>query len=164
MKSLYNYITEKILINKNSKSLPKWKLFFEEFPFSKTELTIIFDKIQEWVKTNNVNDEDIICVCSNKYEDKSFKFNEYIKNWEDIYKFNNKEHKNDFKLYKYTFIDFYINENVIWISPTYSIKDYIYVTTKNYINFCEWTLIKQQKNHYTNDSFFIAGDDGIEPP
>ena len=79
MKSLYNYITEKILINKNSKSLPKWKLFFEEFPFSKTELTIIFDKIQEWVKTNNDNDEDIICVCSNKYEDKSFKFNEYKK-------------------------------------------------------------------------------------
>ena len=137
MKSLCNYITEKILINKNSKSLPKWKLFFEEFPFSKTELTIIFEKIQEWAKTNNVNDEDIICVCSNKYEDKSFKFNEYIKNWEDIYKFNNKEHKNDFKLYKYTFIDFYINENVIWISPTYSIKDCIYVTTKNYINFCE---------------------------
>ena len=67
MKSLYNYITEKILINKNSKSLPKWKLFFEEFPFSKTELTIIFDKIQEWAKTNNVNDEDIICLCSNKY-------------------------------------------------------------------------------------------------
>ena len=139
MKSLYNYITEKILINKNSKSLPKWKLFFEEFPFSfsKTGLTIIFAKIQEWAKTNNVNDEDIICVCSNKYEDKSLKFNEYIKNWEDIYKFNNKEYKNDFKLYKYTFIDFYINENVIWISPTYSIKDYIYVTTKNYINFCE---------------------------
>ena len=137
MKSLSNYITEKILINKNSKFLAKWKLFFEEFPFSKTELTIIFEKIQEWAKTNNVNDEDIICVCSNKYEDKSFKFNEYIKNWEDIYKFNNKKHKNDFKLYKYTFIDFYINENVIWISPTYSIKDYIYVTTKNYINFCE---------------------------
>ena len=139
MKSLYNYITEKILINKNSKSLPKWKLFFEEFPFSfsKTGLTIIFEKIQEWAKTNNVNDEDIICVCSNKYEDKSFKFNEYIKNWEDIYKFNNKEHKNDFKLYKYTFIDFYINENIIWISLTYSIKDYIYVTTKNYINFCK---------------------------
>ena len=137
MKSLYNYITEKILINKNSKFLSKWKLFFEEFPFSKTELTIIFEKIQEWAKTNNVNDEDIICVCSNKYEDKSFKFNEYIKNWEDIYKFNNKKNKNDFKLYKYTFIDFYINENVIWISPTYSIKDYIYVTTKNYINFCK---------------------------
>ena len=137
MKSLYNYITEKILINKNSKSLSKWKLFFEEFPFSKTELTIIFEKIQEWAKINNVNDEDIICVCSNKYEDKSFKFNEYIKNWEDIYKFNNKKNKNDFKLYKYTFIDFYINENVIWISPTYSIKDYIYVTTKNYINFCK---------------------------
>ena len=139
MKSLCNYITEKILINKNSKSLPKWKLFFEEFPFSfsKTGLTIIFEKIQEWAKTNNVNDEDIICVCSNKYEDKSFKFNEYIKNWEDIYKFNNKEHKNDFKSYKYTFIDFYINENIIWISPTYSIKDYIYVTTKNYINFCK---------------------------
>lgn len=139
MKSLCNYITEKILINKNSKTLPKWKLFFEEFPFSfsKTGLTIIFDKIQEWAKTNNVNDEDIICVCSNKYEDKSLKFNEYIKNWEDIYKFNNKEYKNDFKSYKYTFIDFYINENVIWISPTYSIKDYIYVTTKNYINFCE---------------------------
>ena len=137
MKSLYNYITEKILINKNSKSLSKWKLFFEEFPFSKTELTIIFEKIQEWAKINNVNDEDIICVCSNKYEDKSFKFNEYIKNWEDIYKFNNKKNKNDFKLYKYTFIDFYINENIIWISPTYSIKDYIYVTTKNYINFCE---------------------------
>ena len=137
MKSLSNYITEKILINKNSKFLAKWKLFFEEFPFSKTELTIIFEKIQEWAKTNNVNDEDIICVCSNKYEDKSFKFNEYIKNWEDIYKFNNKKNKNDFKLYKYTFIDFYINENVIWISPTYSIKDYIYVTTKNYINFCK---------------------------
>lgn len=139
MKSLCNYITEKILINKNSKTLPKWKLFFEEFPFSfsKTGLTIIFDKIKEWAKTNNVNDEDIICVCSNKYEDKSLKFNEYIKNWEDIYKFNNKEYKNDFKSYKYTFIDFYINENVIWISPTYSIKDYIYVTTKNYINFCE---------------------------
>ena len=137
MKSLSNYITEKILINKNSKFLAKWKLFFEEFPFSKTELTIIFEKIQEWAKTNNVNDEDIICVCSNKYEDKSLKFNEYIKNWEDIYKFNNKEHKNDFKLYKYTFIDFYINENIIWISPTYSIKDYIYVTTKNYINFCK---------------------------
>ena len=137
MKSLSNYITEKILINKNSKFLSKWKLFFEEFPFSKTELTIIFEKIQEWAKTNNVNDEDIICVCSNKYEDKSFKFNEYIKNWEDIYKFNNKKNKNDFKLYKYTFIDFYINENVIWISPTYSIKDYIYVTTKNYINFCK---------------------------
>ena len=137
MKSLSNYITEKILINKNSKFLSKWKLFFEEFPFSKTELTIIFEKIQEWAKINNVNDEDIICVCSNKYEDKSFKFNEYIKNWEDIYKFNNKKNKNDFKLYKYTFIDFYINENVIWISPTYSIKDYIYVTTKNYINFCE---------------------------
>ena len=84
-----------------------------------------------------MNDEDIICVCSNKYEDKSFKFNEYIKNWEDIYKFNNKEYKNDFKSYKYTFIDFYINENIIWISPTYSIKDYIYVTTKNYINFCK---------------------------
>ena len=137
MKSLSNYITEKILINKNSKFLSKWKLFFEEFPFSKTELTIIFEKIQEWAKINNVNDEDIICVCSNKYEDKSFKFNEYIKNWEDIYKFNNKKNKNDFKLYKYTFIDFYINENVIWISPTYSIKDYIYVTTKNYINFCK---------------------------
>ena len=137
MKSLSNYITEKILINKNSKFLAKWKLFFEEFPFSKTELTIIFEKIQEWAKINNVNDEDIICVCSNKYEDKSFKFNEYIKNWEDIYKFNNKKNKNDFKLYKYTFIDFYINENVIWISPTYSIKDYIYVTTKNYINFCK---------------------------
>ena len=137
MKSLSNYITEKILINKNSKFLAKWKLFFEEFPFSKTELTIIFEKIQEWAKTNNVNDEDIICVCSNKYEDKSFKFNEYIKNWEDIYKFNNKKNKNDFKLYKYTFIDFYINENIIWISPTYSIKDYIYVTTKNYINFCK---------------------------
>ena len=137
MKSLYNYITEKILINKNSKFLSKWKLFFEEFPFSKTELTIIFEKIQEWAKTNNVNDEDIICVCSNKYEDKSFKFNEYIKNWEDIYKYKKKKNKNDFKLYKYTFIDFYINENIIWISPTYSIKDYIYVTTKNYINFCK---------------------------
>lgn len=138
MKSLSNYITEKILINKNSK-YSKWKMFFEEFPFSftKTGLTIIFEKIQEWAKTNNVNDEDIICVCSSKYEDESFEFNEYIKNWEDIYRFNNEKYKNNFKLSKYTFIDFYINEDIIWLSPTYNVKDYIYITSKNYIDFCK---------------------------
>ena len=73
MKSLQNFIFEKILINKNSQfvTYKTYKNFLKELNvFSVIDLPEVFKRIGQWQTNEKHDTKDLICVVSSIYKNR----------------------------------------------------------------------------------------------
>ena len=87
MKSLQNFIFEKILINKNSQfvTYKTYKNFLKELNvFSAIDLSEVFKRIGQWQMNEKHDTKDLICVVSSIYKNRISFWEEYC----DLYDYD----------------------------------------------------------------------------
>ena len=100
MKSLQNFIFEKILINKNSQfvTYKTYKNFLKELNvFSAIDLSEVFKRIGQWQTNEKHDTKDLICVVSSIYKNRISFWEEYCNSYDSVEEYSTTE----YMIYKY---------------------------------------------------------------
>ena len=136
MKSLQNFIFEKILINKNSQfvTYETYKNFLKELHvFSDIDLSEVFKRIGQWQTNEKHDTKDLICVVSSSYKNRISFWKEYC----DLYDYVEEYSTTEYMIYKYNAGEILISEDYIEICFDTGRNDKVFITTDEYVNICK---------------------------
>lgn len=136
MKSLQNFIFEKILINKNSQFVTHetYKNFLKELHvFSDIDLSEVFKRIGQWQTNEKHDTKDLICVVSSIYKNRISFWEEYCDSYDYVEKYSTTE----YMIYKYNAGEILISEDYIEICFGTGRNDKVFITTDEYVNICK---------------------------
>ena len=136
MKSLQNFIFEKILINKNSQfvNYKTYRDFLKELHvFSTIDLSEVFKRIGQWQMNEKHDTKDLICVVSGIYKNRISFWEEYC----DLYYYVEEYSTTEYMIYKYNAGEILISEDYIEICFGTGRNDKVFITTDEYVNICK---------------------------
>ena len=136
MKSLQNFIFEKILINKNSQfvTYKTYKNLLKELHvFSAIDLSEVFKRIGQWQTNEKHDTKDLICVVSGIYKNRISFWEEYC----DLYYYVEEYSTTEYMIYKYNAGEILISEDYIEICFGTGRNDKVFITTDEYVNICK---------------------------